>query len=133
MSYKPSWRPGDWRVQCDRCGFDFKAHQLQEEWTGLMVCSGPGTNDCLEPRQPQDFIRGIPDHQTPPWTRPEPTDDFLANYTKNHSNLTDVAGFNKVVTLGADGTTYTFGSTKNFEQFNTNVWTVDTITYGKTF
>lgn len=62
---------GQWKAMCDRCGFEFKARQLRKEWTGLRVCSGPGSNDCWEPRHPQDFVRGKKDDQTPPWTRPD--------------------------------------------------------------
>jgi hypothetical protein len=37
-----------------------------------MVCS-----DDWEPRQPQDFVRGVADKQAPPWARPEASDEFL--------------------------------------------------------
>jgi hypothetical protein len=30
-----------------------------------------------EIRQPQDFVRGVADTQIAPWTRPEPTDQYL--------------------------------------------------------
>lgn len=66
-----------WKFICDRCGFQFLNSQARKEWTGLMVCHGPGTNDCWEARHPQDFVRGRKDKQTPPWTRPEPADVFL--------------------------------------------------------
>lgn len=36
-----------------------------------MVCE-----DDWEPRQPQDFVRGVADYQAPPWTRPEQGDVF---------------------------------------------------------
>lgn len=62
---------GQWKAQCDRCGFDYKSRHLKLEWTGLRVCSGPGTNDCWEPRHPLDRLRGKHDRQMPPWTRPE--------------------------------------------------------------
>lgn len=60
---------GTYNVICDRCGFKFKNHQLQKEWTGAMVCHGPGTNDCWEPRHPQEFIKAIPDNKQLPFTR----------------------------------------------------------------
>lgn len=69
-----------WRAICDRCGYKYWDRHLRKEWTGLMVCSGPGTNDCWEPRHPQDFVRGVPDKQTPPWVRPEPGDTFLTEW-----------------------------------------------------
>ena len=31
---------------------------------------------CWEPRQPQDFVRGVADYQAPPFTRPEQSDVF---------------------------------------------------------
>ena len=59
---------GSWNAQCDYCGFKFKAHMLVRNWQGLMVC-----HKCFEPRQTQDFVRAVPDVQTPPWSRPRPT------------------------------------------------------------
>lgn len=68
---------GKWNAICDRCGFEYKSDQLRKEWNNLRTCSGPGTNDCWEIRQPQEFVRGKPDRQAPPWTRPEQPDVFL--------------------------------------------------------
>lgn len=63
---------------CDRCGFRFKLETLRKEWTGLMVCHGPASNNCWEPRHPQDFVRGVPDDQgVRPNMRPEPADVFI--------------------------------------------------------
>lgn len=69
--YKPSIVWGDWAVICDRCGFKFKASQLKQEWTGLMVCT-----KCYEERHPQDFLQSVPDQQSVPWTRREQPDQF---------------------------------------------------------
>ena len=33
--------------------------------------------DDWEIRQPQDFVRGVPDTQIAPWLRPEPPDAFI--------------------------------------------------------
>ena len=68
---------GQWLVCCDRCGFKYKSRNLRREWTGLMVCSGTTTNNCWEPRHPQEFVRGKKDKQAPPWVRPEPADVFI--------------------------------------------------------
>lgn len=65
------YAPGDWNVICDRCGFKYKASQLRETWDGLRVCSKD-----WEPRQPQDYVRGVRDNQAVPWTRPRPGDVF---------------------------------------------------------
>jgi len=69
---KLPFKLGRWKVVCDRCGFHYHNTQLRLEWTGLRVCHGPGTNNCWEPRHPQDYVRGVRDGQSPPWTRPEP-------------------------------------------------------------
>ena len=61
-----SFELGTYKAQCDRCGFEFKARQLRKEWNGLRVCG-----DCFEHRHPQDFVRGKPDRQAPPWVRPD--------------------------------------------------------------
>lgn len=66
-----------YRVICDRCGFKYYNHQLRKEWTGLRTCFGANTNGCFEERHPQDFVRGKPDRQSPPWTRPEGEDVFI--------------------------------------------------------
>ena len=71
MTHKGRW-PGTWAAICDRCGFRFPSDQLKREWTGSMVCV-----PCWEPRHPQDFVRAIPDHQSPPWVRPPPEDSFV--------------------------------------------------------
>ena len=55
---------------CDRCGFKYTLDQLRKEWTGFMVCHGPNTNHCWEPRHPQEFVRGVPDRQGIPGARP---------------------------------------------------------------
>lgn len=73
MSYKPSYSKGDWLVICDDCGRKYKASALKKRWDGLMVCS----NTCWEPRQPQDFVRGVADTQVPSYTRVEQADTFI--------------------------------------------------------
>ena len=72
MSYRPSYQPGNWKVICDVCGRQYKSYELQMRWDGVMVCSGD-----WEPRQPQDFVRGIPDTMRTPWSRVEPEDQFI--------------------------------------------------------
>lgn len=62
-----------WLAICDRCGFCRNSDQLRKEWTGLMVCRAT----CWEPRHKQDYVKGVPDRQNPPWVRPEPADVFL--------------------------------------------------------
>lgn len=71
------FKSGQWNAICDRCGFEYKSAKLRREWTGIMACSGPGTNGCYEPRHPQDMVRGRKDKQAPQWVRPEPDDTFI--------------------------------------------------------
>ena len=61
------YRPGDWLVQCDQCGFRRYASQVSKQWNGLIVCS----DTCFDERHPQEFVRGLLDHQVPPFVRPE--------------------------------------------------------------
>jgi hypothetical protein len=58
---------GDWNVQCFQCGFKAKASQMVRNWQGYWV--HPEHN---EPRQTQDFVRGVPDNQISPWVQPWP-------------------------------------------------------------
>lgn len=64
-------RKGDWRAIDDRTGFKVFASELRKEWDNLM---------CVEPdrRNPQDYVRGVPDRQTVPFARPSPPDVFLS-------------------------------------------------------
>lgn len=56
---------GDWNASCGFCGRKRKASELAKNWQGLMVC--PEHNP---PRQPQDFVRGLPDDSGAPWSQP---------------------------------------------------------------
>ena len=72
MSYTSRYDKGNWIADCDVCGRKYKASILIERWDGLMCCP-----DDWEIRQPQDFVRGVPDTQIAPWLRPEPVDYFI--------------------------------------------------------
>lgn len=52
-----------------------------------MTCSGSGTNQCWEPRHPQDFLRARKENNTLPWTRPEQTDVSAYSITYNSATL----------------------------------------------
>lgn len=56
---------GDWNAVCSMCGRKRKASTLIKNWQGMYRCP-----EHDEPRQPQDFVRGIPDIQTAPWVQP---------------------------------------------------------------
>lgn len=59
--------------RCMRCGFIRGRSKMRKEWTGLLVCE----DTCWEPKHPQMSLRGVPDNQTVPWTRPPPEPVFL--------------------------------------------------------
>ena len=65
MSNSDGYSPGDWNAQCYRCGTKEKASRMEKQWQGFWVC-----HECWEPRQPQDFVRAIPDNPSVPWVQP---------------------------------------------------------------
>jgi hypothetical protein len=66
------YKSGDYNSICDYCGRKFKFSALRKTWDGFYNCKR-----CWEPRQPQDFVRGVKDVQAVPVTRPESTDVFV--------------------------------------------------------
>jgi len=64
MGQRDYFKLGDWNACCDQCGLKRKASELRMQWDGLMTC-----HLCWEPRQPQDFVRGVPDPSGVPWSR----------------------------------------------------------------
>lgn len=67
------FKSGSYNMVCDRCGFEFKSHQLRKDWQGLMVCRKD-----YEPRHPLDFIRTRPEKASVPVARPEAEDIEVA-------------------------------------------------------
>src|SRR3990167_5759895 len=62
---------GNWNAQCGLCGRKRKASDMKVLPPGV---PGAGLHVCMEhnyERNPQDFVRGIPDKVTPPWTQPQ--------------------------------------------------------------
>jgi len=68
---------GDWNAACSMCGRKRKASTMVRNWQGLYRC--PEHN---EPRQPQDYVRAIPDVMSVPWAQKE-TDQYTAFCTFN--------------------------------------------------
>lgn len=56
---------GNYNATCSMCGGKFKASELEKNWQGMYRCW-----QCNEPRQPQDYVRAVPDIQTPSWVQP---------------------------------------------------------------
>lgn len=67
MGFTPNeYRPGDWNAACFRCGAKRKASEMRKQWQGFWVCP-----EHWEPRHPQDFVKGVPDNPSVPWSQPE--------------------------------------------------------------
>lgn len=62
---------GDWNVVCSMCGRKRKASAMARNWQGMYRCP-----DHNEARQPQDFVRTVPDNMTAPWVQ-KPIDQFV--------------------------------------------------------
>lgn len=72
MGTELHYKAGSFYRVCDKTGFPTRAERTQREWQGLIV-----RKEVFEPRQPQDFVRGVNDIQTVPQPRPRPTNVFL--------------------------------------------------------
>ena len=74
----PGYEPGNYWVECDRCGCSIREEHAKETWDGLVVCP-----DDFEMRHPQDFVRGIADDISPKGLiRPDTVDEFIDNPDK---------------------------------------------------
>ena len=60
------WIPGDYWLQCDECGLDFRRSSMRQRWDKAWVCEKD-----WEPENPQDFVRGIKEMIAVPVARPE--------------------------------------------------------------
>ena len=56
----------------DATGFKVKLADLKKQWDGAMVVNP-------DKRNPQDFVRGVPDKQALPFARPESPDVFISS------------------------------------------------------
>lgn len=75
---------GDWNVVCFECGRKGKASKMKKHWQGYYVHP-----EHWESRHPQDFVRSMPDRQTPPWTQP-PSD--ILNFVCSFNAQSAIAG-----------------------------------------
>ena len=75
---------GAWNFRCQECYKKMKSTEAMLRWDGFWV--GP---ECWEIRNPQDFIRGIPDNPSVPWSTGDPPPIFVSD---NGSPDTTTAG-----------------------------------------
>ena len=58
MAIRNRYRPGDFLRMCARTGFTVYASSTKREWTGQII-----RNRSFEPRNAQEFVRGVEDYQ----------------------------------------------------------------------
>lgn len=58
---------------CQLSGFKFPMSELVKQWDGAIV-----HRRFVDKRNPQDFVRGVPDNQRPNRVSPEPPDVFIS-------------------------------------------------------
>lgn len=97
--YQPDYLElGDWNAACSMCGRKRKASELVKNWQGMYRC--PEHN---EPRQPQDFVRPVPDIQTPPWVQPKPDPTYAqpTNFitTSGNASVATTAGQTSILNI----------------------------------
>ena len=66
-----TYKPGEWNVTCQVCGFRFPASKIKTRWDGLLVCS-----EDYETRHPQDLIRVPQEDTSVPYSSP-PQETFI--------------------------------------------------------
>jgi hypothetical protein len=65
-------RVGDYNAICDVCGRKFKFSRLRQKWDNTWACEQD-----WEPRQPQDYLKGIKDNMSVPLSRPDPPASYV--------------------------------------------------------
>jgi hypothetical protein len=66
------YAPGEWNFYCDLCGKKQKSSQGVKTWDNFWVCRSH-----REARNPQDFVKGVHDPQTVPWSRDQPPATYV--------------------------------------------------------
>jgi hypothetical protein len=69
-----AYKPGDYLVTCDQCGFQRYASDCRMTWNNLFVCA----DTCWEEKHPQ-YVDPKPlgEKQSVPVHRPEPLEVFI--------------------------------------------------------
>jgi hypothetical protein len=97
---KTTW-PGNWKVTCQVCGFQYPSGEIKKRWDGLLVCAKDH-----EPRHPQTLIRVPRESDPPPFTTGKEVDTYLL--------VCDIGGSSGYASLAttdcarADNTQYPF-------------------------
>lgn len=92
---------GQWNFYCDLCGAKRKSSDGVQTWNKLWVC-----RHHKEVRNPQDFVRGVAEDLSVPWSRPAPPDTFVPwDILQVHSEaapLADTLGFSLLLYSGPE-------------------------------
>lgn len=70
---------GNWNANCAKCGFKYKASELIKEAAGAGLSAMWVCRKCWRPRQPQEFVRGIPEKPQAPWVQKFP-ETYVTNF-----------------------------------------------------
>lgn len=89
MASADYYRDGDWNFYCDLCGCKEKASRGMKTWDGFYVCKWHKVT-----RNEQDFVRGVRDDPSPPWTRPKPMESYVQTSYEVGSRLLNGAPLN---------------------------------------
>lgn len=65
------YAPGEWNLICSICGRKMKSGEAVKNWQGMWR-----HRRCNDTRQPQDFVRVLPDKETVPFAQP-PADSYV--------------------------------------------------------
>lgn len=90
----PGFKPGDYWMVCDVCGFDYRRSEMSQRWDRLWVCKKD-----YETKHPQDFVKGVKDKQAVPVSRPD-------NLNLTNSTTLSVAATAGASTITVAATTY---------------------------
>ncbi|MGI0134351.1 MAG: hypothetical protein ACREBW_05280 [Candidatus Micrarchaeaceae archaeon] len=90
---------GTWNIVCSMCGKKLKASDAVRNWQGMWRHPR-----CNEPRQPQDFVRGIPDIQTPAFVQKDNDQDITTPaFPDSGVVVENNTGITILIALYADG------------------------------
>jgi hypothetical protein len=70
------YEEGAWNFRCQECFKKMKSSMAMFRWDGFWV--GP---ECWEIRNPQDYIKPIPDNPSVPWSTGDPPPIFIDGST----------------------------------------------------
>lgn len=90
------FKPESWNVLCECCGTKYKAESLRKGWFNgpAMLCW-----KCWQGRNVQEFVRGVPDNQSVPWSRPAPPPVFVGVFEEPTQRVLDGAYMDRL-TMG---------------------------------